>query len=251
MVEAIDEDRLSEVILGDVSLRLLEPHVYSVLPSGEEAISYDHAFGTIYDLVACNRLYNRIVWGYSTSEYHSLCSQALESSKDGWILDIGCGSLAFSAKTYLQNTKRPVALLDRSLKLLLLAKSRLVKRNGEVPANMVFLHGDALRLPFEHGRSSTIISLNLLHMFDDEDAKKVLQGMKDALSAGGTMSLTTLVENERFADRYLRKLGRKGMLVPRNADRIHALFQALGLSAEIHVRGNLAFIRCGGSGGAV
>lgn len=55
--------------------------------------------GTFYDLVLCNRFYNRLVWGYSITDYASLTRDALEST-NGWVLDAGCGSLAFTAKTY-------------------------------------------------------------------------------------------------------------------------------------------------------
>ena len=83
------------------------------------------------------------------------------------ILDAGCGSLAFTAKTYAGYSDRPVVLLDRSLRLLRMAKERLTKRCGEIPANIVLVHGDALQLPFEPQSFTTIISLNLLHMFED------------------------------------------------------------------------------------
>ena len=107
------------MIYKDVNLRLVEPHIYSIYPSGEDLSSYDKTFGTIYDLVGCNRLYNRLVWGYWTSEYHSLCFDALRSSPDGWVLDVGCGSLAFTAKTYANYSDRPVVLLDKSIQPIL------------------------------------------------------------------------------------------------------------------------------------
>ena len=65
----IDEERLSEVIPEDVSLRLVEPHIYSLYSPGEDTGSYDKAFGTFYDLVACNLFYNRLVWGYWTTDH--------------------------------------------------------------------------------------------------------------------------------------------------------------------------------------
>jgi hypothetical protein len=67
----IEQERLFEVISKDVSLRLVEPHIYSIYQAGDDISSYDKTFETFYDLVACNRLYNRLVWGYWPSEYHS------------------------------------------------------------------------------------------------------------------------------------------------------------------------------------
>ena len=241
----IDEERLSEVLSEDLKVRLVEPHIYSVYSPGEDInLSYDKKFGAFYDLVGCNRLYNRLVWGYSTAEYHSLCLDALRSSKDGWVLDAGCGSLAFTAKTYVNYSERFIIFLDLSMQLLMLAKSRLVKLNGRVPANMVFLHGDVLQLPFKPKSFGTIISLNLLHVFEDEDVKRVLQGLKKVLLDGGTISFTTLVENNRFADKYLHMWGKAGELVPRNANQLFSLFDALGMAIEYRIEGNLAFIYC-------
>ena len=92
-----------------------------------------------YDLVICNRFYNCFVWGYSTADYAPFTSKALNSSRNGWVLDAGCGSLAFNAKIYADYSNRPVVLLDHSLKLLKTAKSRLVKLYGGMPQNMIFL----------------------------------------------------------------------------------------------------------------
>ena len=168
--DVLDQRRLSEIIGSDVSLRLVEPSIYSVYSRVDNIGSYDKT-GGIYDVVACNRLYNRLVWGYWPAEYHSFCLDTLESSDDGWVLDAGCGSLAFTARTYVDyagsHAERPIVLLDQSIMLLRMAKARLIKIAGRMPENMVLLHGDALRLPFLPRCFSTIISMNLLHVFDD------------------------------------------------------------------------------------
>jgi ubiquinone/menaquinone biosynthesis C-methylase UbiE len=182
------------------------------------------------------------VWGYSTAEYHSLCLDALNSSTDGWVLDAGCGSLAFTAKTYVNYSERPIVLLDLSIQLLVLAKSRLVKLNGKVPANIVFLHGDALQLPFKPKSFGTIISLNLLHVFGDKDLRRALQELKKVLMDRGTISLTTLIENNRFADKYLRMWGKAGEVVPRKANQLFSVFDALGIPIDYRIKGSLAFI---------
>ena len=236
----IGEERLSEIISKDVNVRFVEPHIYSVCTNDENMTSYDRRFGILYDCVACNRFYNRIVWGYRTSDYYPFCHNALTSSADGWMLDAGCGSLAFSSRAYINNTQRPVALLDKSLRLLRIAKSRLIKLNGHIPGNMVFVHGDALQLPFKPKSIKTIISLNLLHVL--EDIEGILQGMRTVLSDGGTIFLTTLVENNRFSDTYLRMWGRAGEVVPRTADQLFSVFDALGIPVKYRIRGNMAFI---------
>ncbi|MBW2034285.1 MAG: class I SAM-dependent methyltransferase [Deltaproteobacteria bacterium] len=230
----INAQILSAIIFKDVSLWLVEPNIYSVYSPGEMPGAYD-SFGvsTIYDLVACNRLYNWV----------TLCENALASSSEGWVLDIACGSLAFTAKFYANYSERPVVLLDQSLKLLRKGKSRLMKRNGKVPANMVFLHADALQLPFKGEIFRTIISLNLLHCLDD--VKTVLKELKRVLTADGTAALTTLVRNKRWSDSYLNMLARSGVVVPRSPGHLLSAFDDLDMPVKHQIKGNLAFINYG------
>ena len=90
---------MREIISEDLTLNLVEPNIYSVYSPGDMLGSYDK-FGaaTIYDVVACNRFYNWLMWGYSTKDYATLCKESLASSSDGWVLDLACGSLAFTAE---------------------------------------------------------------------------------------------------------------------------------------------------------
>jgi ubiquinone/menaquinone biosynthesis C-methylase UbiE len=171
-----------------------------------------------------------------------LCREALGSSTSGWVLDAGCGSLAFTAEIYSVNSERPVVFLDRSVRLLRIAKSRLAGRYARVPDNRILLQADVRRLPFEPGCIGTLISLNLLHVFPDGDLRQVLTEMKRVLSNTGALYLTTLVENNRWADGYLRMWGRAGELVPRNADRLRTIFDEIGWVFNCRTRGNLAFI---------
>ena len=240
---AIAGSGLSELLSKDVSLRLIEPHIYSVFQSTEVANPYDTQFGYIYDWVACNPLYNRLIWGYSIAKFASLTHDALTSSKKGYVLDLGCGSLSFTAKTYLQYSDRPVVLLDQSLKMLRIAKSRLMKLNGKVPANMVFLHADALQLPFQPNSFNTIISLNLLHCLND--TKKLLIGLKNVLMKDGKMYFTTLVRGNCLADKYLKALASGGKLVSRNIEEHQTVFNQIGMSIKYDINGNMAFIYCG------
>lgn len=238
----MDEERLAEIISDDVKIRLIEPHLYSVYPQGSMPGLYD-SFGasTIYDIVACNRFYNRLMWGYSVKDYFTLCEKALYSSSSDWVLDIACGSLAFTAKLYAKYDKRPVLLLDQSLKLLRKAKSRLIKSCGKVPDNMVLMHADALQLPFIDEIFGAIISLNLLHCL--KDIKPALSEMKRVLTSDGTAALTTLVISPtRWSNRYLNRLAGSGFLVSRSVDNLMSEFNDLDIEVKAKIRGNLLFI---------
>jgi ubiquinone/menaquinone biosynthesis C-methylase UbiE len=239
---SIGDIDLSALLSKNTTLRLIEPNIYSIFSDIEVANAYDTLFGNIYDRVACNPIYNRLIWGYSIAKFASLVQDAL-TSKTGNVLDLGCGSLAFTAKTYMRYSERPVVLIDQPLKMLKLAKSRLIKLNGKVPDNMVFLHADALQLPFQQKSFETIISLNLLHCLND--TKRLFFGLKNILSDNGKMYFTTLVKGHRLADKYLQALSAGGKLVFRSIEDHQAVFSQIEMSMKYDVNGNMAFIYYG------
>jgi len=113
-----DKKSLADLLTNDVRLRTVEAHIFSVLAHNEIGNTYDNKFGTFYDVVACNPLYNRLIWGYATSKFAILVDSPLKSASHGVVLDIGCGSLAFTARTYSRYPDRPVVLVDQSLKII-------------------------------------------------------------------------------------------------------------------------------------
>jgi ubiquinone/menaquinone biosynthesis C-methylase UbiE len=233
---------LSALLLKNTILRSVEPAIYSVLPDNESGNEYDSQFGFIYDLVACNPIYNRLIWGYSVKIFSQTASEALHSSHDGHVLDIGCGSLAFTAKTYSQYGERPVVLVDQSIKMLCMAKSRLLKENGKVPDNLVFLHADALQLPFQENTFTTILSENLLHCLGDTGI--LLKQLKTIISKNGKMYFTTLVKSNRWADKYIQALADSDKLISRSVDNHKEIFKQVGLAAKYETMGNLLLIQC-------
>ena len=238
----VNENDLSSMLSKNFTLRAVEPHIYSVLPDNKSGNEYDTQFGFIYDLIACNPLYNRLIWGYSVKIFTQIANDALRSAPEGNILDLGCGSLAFTAKVYSQYSERPVVLLDQSLKMLRMAKSRLIKQNGKVPDNLVLLHSNALQLPFQNEAFSTILSENLLHCLGDTSI--LLKQLKKIISENGKMYFTTLVKNNRFADKYLGALANNGKLISRTVADHKEIFKQLGLSWQYETTGNILSIQC-------
>ena len=235
---------LSEIISEDVELNLVEPNIYSVYSPGDMTGSYDR-FGAsaIYDVVACNRFYNRLMWGYSVKDYATLCEESLDSSPDGWVLDLACGSLAFTSEVYANYLNRTIVFLDQSLKLLRKGKSRIQKLKGKIPGNFFFLHADALELPFKKNVFRTIIALNLLHCLDD--VKAALRELKHVIMDGGNSAITTLVQSSRWSTCYLNMLAGSGALISRSADELLSIFSEMEIQATHTISGNLAFIKCG------
>lgn len=236
-----DENELLVLLRENTTLRLVEPSIYSVLADNESGNEYDTQFGFIYDLIACNPIYNRLIWGYSVKIFPQIAKGALRSADEGMVLDLGCGSLAFTAKTYSQCIERPVILVDQSLKMLRMAKSRLIKQNGKVPDNMVFLHSDALHLPFQENTFITIIFENLLHCLSDTSI--LLKQLKKIISKGGKIYFTTLVKNDRFADKYLQSLADNNKLISRTVADHKKIFNQVGLTSKYETTGNILSIQ--------
>jgi ubiquinone/menaquinone biosynthesis C-methylase UbiE len=238
----INENDLSSMLMESFTLREVEPHIYSVLPTNESGSEYDTQFGFIYDWVACNPIYNRLIWGYSISIFSQMADNALRSTSEGSVLDVGCGSLAFPSKSYIKHSERPVILVDQSLKMLRRGKARLIKQNGKVPDNLVFLHSDALYLPFQENTFTTILSENLLHCLSDTSI--LLKQFKKIISRNGKMYFTTLVKKNRFADKYLEALAGSGKLISRTVSDHKIIFERTGLSAKYETTGNILSIYC-------
>jgi len=234
---------LQNLLLPNIELRNIEPHIYSVVPENAPSNSFDD-MAAFYDLVICNKYYNRIMWGYNISNYAAITTKALNASKDGWVLDAGCGSLAFTADSYVNYRERPIVLFDQSIKLLKIAKSKIIKLNDSIPSNMIFLQADALKLPFKPAIFSTIISLNLIHVFDD--ITNVLASFKNVLTENGTMTLSTLIKNGRITDKYLDVMLKKTSgVAPKTYEQLREYFTKSQLPVTYDDHGNMVFITHG------
>ncbi|TVM31231.1 class I SAM-dependent methyltransferase [Oceanidesulfovibrio marinus] len=222
-----------------VTLGEAEPGILTALDPDKAANSYD-AQGALafYDSVACNPLYNRLVWGYRVSGLHAFCSELLASDTDGWFLDAGCGSLAFTARAY-QESDRPVVLADQSLTLLRKAKERL-ERGSTGNSNIVFLQADVMDLPFRDSSFSTVMSMNMLHVLPK--AETMIGEVMRVAAPGGSIGFTTLHRAGRWSDGYMRMWENKEELVCRDESQLQAMFTQHDLNATIHTHGNMAFI---------
>lgn len=239
-MKTINKNIFSSTLTSDCTLRTVEPGIYSVMPNDETGNEYDSQFGFLYDLIACSSVYNRLIWGYSVEIFSKIASEALDSSPDGPFLDVGCGSLAFTATAYSRCAERPILLVDQSLKILRMAKAKLIRQRGNIPENLVFLHADALYLPFRENSFTSILSENLLHCLNDTGI--LLRQLRGMLSEGGKMYCTTLVRAMRFADRYLEALAENGKLVSRDVYDHQQIFEQTGLTTECQATGNILVI---------
>jgi ubiquinone/menaquinone biosynthesis C-methylase UbiE len=157
-------NQLREVLSTD-NVRLVDEDIYSVLPDDSSEHHYDRR-ASIYDLVVSTRLYNSVMWGSSPRDYASFASQAINLLSEGILLDAPCGSLLFTAQSYLQSHRQIVAI-DQSVAMLKRARKRLVELAGSTPSNVTLLQADLSDLPFRSGSFRTVLCMNVLHLFQD------------------------------------------------------------------------------------
>jgi SAM-dependent methyltransferase len=231
---------IGDVMADGRPLRQLDERLFSVLPEGTAGHAYDGR-ARAYDRMIGSRLYNRVAWGSSPAHYRRFARRAVESARGGWFLDAGCGTLLLTADAYLSAPSRPVVVLDQSLGMLQRARERVLGGGKRLPPHIVFLQADLLDLPFRPGAFRTVMSMGMLHLF--ADAGPLAASLESLLLPDGGLFLTSLVENGRLGDRYLRLLHRQGeVAAPRTAATLEAQLRgSIRRSLDYSVTGNMAY----------
>lgn len=232
-------DQLREVLSRDI-VRQVDEDIYSVLPDGSPEHHYDRR-ATIYDLVVSTHLYNSIMWGSSPRDYASFASQAINSSEE-ILLDAPCGSLLFTAPSYVQ-TRRQIVAIDQSIAMLKLARKRLLDLAGSMPSNVILLQADLSDQPLRPGSFHTVLCMNVLHLF--QDAEGLISNLNGLLTNDGCLFLTSLISSNRFiGDAYLRALYRaKEFVRPRSRSELEKIVNDSGVrEVSLSVKGNMAFV---------
>ena len=230
-------NQLKEILSTD-TVRLIDEDIYSVLPEGSPKHHYDRR-AAIYDLVVSTGLYNSVMWGSSPRDYAAFGSQAINSCSDGKLLDAPCGSLLFTAPSYLQ-TSRQIVACDQSIAMLRRARKRLLDLAGSMPLHVILLQADLSDPPFRQGSFRTVLCMNVLHLF--QDAAGLISNLKSVLDNEGCLFLTSLVSSNRFiGDAYLRALYLTGEFVrPRSVSELENVMRTLEI--KLSVKGNMAFV---------
>lgn len=232
---------LSSLITEERSVELIEEGIYSVLKDAPRAHQYDRK-AALYDFLAGNRVYNRLLWGSSPEQYATFARGADNSQPRGLVLDAGCGSLLFAAEAHL-GCGRTVVACDQSLDMLRRARRRLLKLRHLGHGNVFLLQADVSDLPFRQGIFQTVLCMNVLHHY--ADAAALIRNLNQLLAATGQLYLTSLVLRERLiGDAYLRLLHQQGWIVrPRSVTELNGLIEsARRQSSNVTTTGNMAYI---------
>jgi ubiquinone/menaquinone biosynthesis C-methylase UbiE len=230
---------LDDLAPSSTPLREARSGIASVLPPDIEGASYDSR-AAAYDRVVGSALYNRLLWGTFPDRYRAFAREAAASG-NGPLLDAGAGSAVFTAGAYV-NTDRPLLLVDRSLGMLEAARDRIADRaGGTLPSSVTLLQADANDLPLRAGCIDTVLSMGMLHLFDDVAGHVAELGR--VLAPGGTLFGMGLVAEQWPGRAYLRLLHRAGEVArPRSFDEMRrAVASGLGAEVEGAREGCMAF----------
>lgn len=216
------------------TLRPVRTPVVSALSAGDEGARYDRR-AAAYDRLIGSRLYNRLAWGTSPSQYAAFAAEAV-AARGGRLLDAGCGTATFTAAAY-REARRPLVLIDRSVDML----ERAAQRLADAPA--AFVQADLLDLPFSAAQFSTVACFGVLHVLDDPLA--ALAALRDQLGAGGQLFASMLVADRAVGRAYLDALHRAGEVAkPRRAEHLaHAAQAVFGARVDIQRTGSMAWLR--------
>ena len=233
-------NQLKKLLTDTSAVQLIEDDIYSVLVDVAARHHYDRR-ATVYDMVVGTRVYNSVMWGSAPLDYIAFARQAVSSSGRGMALDAACGSMLFTASTYVQSA-RPIVALDQSLAMLRRARRRLIVLSGRVPEQVLFLQANLNDLPFRKAGFQTVLCMNVLHQF--ENASVLIPALEDMLTEGGQLYLTSLVLNNRLiGDTYLKVLHAiREFVRPRsNLELRNMLEGSLSQEVNYRVNGNMAF----------
>ena len=231
---------LGPLMKAGLQMRDIGDGILSVMPAGDEGASYDSK-AALYDHIVGSPVYTRIAWDNSPADYTAFAQRAHDHDPRP-MLDVGCGTLGFTAAVYA-TAQRPVVLVDRSLSMLRRAKERIVAVAGAMPKNVVLLQGDVYDLPFRPGAFGTVAAHGLIHLFDDP--KPIAEALTGAVADDGRLFLSSLVHGPRaIGDGYLSLIHGAGEVgTPKTADQITGtVADAIGAAPERHVVGNMAFL---------
>jgi len=232
---------LLDNILQNVKLVEVSEGIFSVLHESRQQSGYDSRVLS-YDAIAGNRFFNKFFWGNWPSSYKNFCEQGLKLSPDKPVLDVGCGSLVFTANVYAHSDNRFIVLLDRSLGMLKRARERLYKIHGSVPDNIAFLQGDAFDLPFSDDTFGSVMSHGLLHIVDHKS--KILDELERVRDQNGAISVSSLVSNNGVGRKYLSLLERSGQTGKNlSSDSLNSLLNTRPVNYKLCTQGNIAYIK--------
>src|SRR5699024_8719441 len=137
-----------------------------------------------------------------------------------------------------------IILVDRSVGMLKAAKKRISRAtNSHYLGRISFMQADIFELPFPKNSFTTVLSMGMLHLF--EDASKFVHSLLNLIADGGQLYLTSLVTDRLLGKKYLSFLHQIDEVAqPRSFHEVYTLVKAASNKSEVEAKleGNMAFL---------
>jgi ubiquinone/menaquinone biosynthesis C-methylase UbiE len=194
-----------------------------------------------YDKLISNSLYNRIMWGNTPKDYSDFCKKGLESSNNGIITDIGCGTLSFTFKSYVEYNRKDLFLCDLSYEMLKIGKNR-IQDTGKDLSNIKLLRSNAIDMPFKENTIETVLNFGLFHIFNNPS--ELIREIVRILKPKGQLFLTSLCTDRKLSAKYLNLLHKKGHVAkPLKSIEIKDIIEENGIKiTEFRTKGGMTYI---------
>jgi len=203
-----------------IPIKLIEPDIYG-LSNVENSVSGYDSKSKFYDVVVGSSIYNKIMWGNDISDYKKFAEDAVKNTK-GILVDAGCGSLNFTLDAYLKSECK-IILIDSSIEMLRICREKL-KPSGRLGVDIFCVQGDILKLNLESEKIDSILSMGMIHLFENQQVCNILNGFTKGLAKGGKIYLSSLNPQTKFSKKYMRLLYSKGeMAKPREINELGEL----------------------------
>lgn len=167
--------------------------------------------------------------GISFREEYEMIAEAANLDGDEMLLDLGCGSGIYSRPLARRLGDGVVVGFDLSMPMLNYASSRARVLGFE---NLLFVHGNAVRLPFLDNQFDAANCTATIHLFSSTELLKILKEVKRTLKPGGRFTTSCLrnilsgATSKRFYDWYSPKVG----TYYRRPEDLEPLFEEAGFS---------------------
>jgi ubiquinone/menaquinone biosynthesis C-methylase UbiE/uncharacterized protein YbaR (Trm112 family) len=175
-----------------------------------------------------------LISGISFDREYEMIIQAAKLEGDEILLDLGCGSGIYSRSFAKRLNRGMVVGLDLSVPMLSYASSR---ARAEGLENLLFIHGDALELPFPENEFDVVTCCATIHLFPIPDLLRVLKEVNRVLKPGGRFATAALRNwipgqfSRKFVNWYSQKVGTNYF----HPEDLESLFQQAGLNnVECH-----------------
>lgn len=173
-----------EIISGKLCSPSNSYKIVNGIPRFVEENNYSNNFGYQWNRWARiqfeDQNINKPMQGHTTEMFKSITQFTKEKLKDKWVLDIGCGPGRFSDISL--NMKANVIALDHS-SAIDAAKKNFQKKEADI----LFIQGDAMKLPIKDGSIDYAFTIGVLH-----HTPSPYKGTKEAfrvIKKGGEFSL--------------------------------------------------------------